>query len=140
MTMRLEEQAKYKWSVDTWQIERAIKNWKEKGILHLSGTPTYHAREEIEWTQEREEKWLFDVAERIKGNRWVAYGQCRYETPVETKINNCSHRECIPSDDPIWAVKLFYAMVRQNNDDEREREADRQTYWNESGTPLHERY
>lgn len=150
-TYRVEEQLGCKWNVESWQFKRTLDAWREAGKLtkdemynwtHID----YHMENEYEhvqydtWTQELEDEWLAKSHDRIIGMRFMAYGSNSYYRPQKTSQKGCSHEECIKHNEPQWAVRLFYAMKAQTIRDERQARQDRETFWGESGTPLHERY
>jgi hypothetical protein len=144
MTMRLEENATYKWSIDAWQTQKALTAWREgSGEFKLTYTPCFMTVE-AEWSAEKEAEVLKDLHEKIIVKRWTAYGSCSYDSPQQTMYSRFmqtgSHEECRPAQEPQWAVSLFYDMERADEEDARQRQADRELYWAESGTPYSDRY
>lgn len=146
-TYRVEEQGGWHWDVGYWQYQRTLKAWREAGKLtkdemynwvHFSNR--YYMVEHDTWTQELEDEWVAKTHERIIGKRFAAYGSNTYYRPKKTNHQRCSHQECIPSNEPQWAVKLHNEMEAQTIKHERQARADRETAWGEAGVPLHERY
>jgi len=142
MTMRLEEESTYKWSIESWQVKKALKAWREgSGEFKLTYTPCFMTVV-ADWSEEKEIEVLHDLHEQIIVKRWTAYGSCSYDYPEETKYSTCNddHCECIPAQEPAWAVRLYYEMLREQDDEESQARADQELYWAESGTPYNERY